>query len=97
MKFSQRIGKTPKRQSIQIESIDSDLANGLWNNILNDFFDKIDDYVSHGRETPKATICKFIWTEFFKNRTDEISSYTTGNVYTAGFIEFLKKWFFIAK
>ena len=31
MKFSQRLGITPVSKSIQIESIDEELKNGLWN------------------------------------------------------------------
>jgi len=31
MKFSQRIGKSIITKDIQIESIDNDLKNGLWN------------------------------------------------------------------
>ena len=43
MRFSQRIGKTSVRDSIQIESIDEKLENRLWNTILFNFFDKIKD------------------------------------------------------
>ena len=31
MRFSQRIGKTPVRQHLQVNSIDDDLRRGLWN------------------------------------------------------------------
>ena len=39
MRFSQRIGKTQVKSILQIESIDEDLLNSLWNTILDDFFD----------------------------------------------------------
>ena len=38
MRFSQRIGRTPITKLAQIESIDDDLKNSLWNAIsINDF------------------------------------------------------------
>lgn len=94
MRFSQRIGKTPVRENIQIESIDKRLENRLWNTILNDFFDKINDSSSYGRQSHKAQICLIIWKEFFGERGDEISSYSDGDIYVRGVVEFIKKWFF---
>jgi hypothetical protein len=41
MRFSQKIGKTSVRNSIQIESIDNKLENRLWNTIQIYFFDVI--------------------------------------------------------
>lgn len=94
MRFSQKIGKTSIRENIQIEFIDERLENRLWNTILNDFFDKISDYASHGKESSKAQICLIIWKEFFGKRADEISSYNNGGVYVEGVITFIKEWFF---
>ena len=97
MRFSQKIGKTSIRENIQIESIDERLENRLWNVILNDFFDKIDNYSRHGAESQKGEVCQIIWKEFFGKRADEISSYTSGGVYIAGVISFIKEWYFKAE
>lgn len=100
MRFSQRIGKTPIREAIQLELIDKKLENRLWNAVLKDFFGNISDYSSSysGRESDQAQICRVIWTEFFGERVDEISSYTNGGgVYAPGVIEHIKEWFFKAQ
>lgn len=92
MRFSQRIGKTNVREALQIESIDSVLQNRIWNNILNDFFGHRRDVytVSYDR----VRICKIIWEEFFELRTDEIPSYSNGEINPYGVIDYIKKWFF---
>lgn len=94
MRFSQKIGKTPIREAIQIESIDKRLENRLWNTILNNFFDKLSDFTSaYGDESQKAQVCSIIWIEFFGERIDEIDSYSSGAVFSPGVIEYIKKWF----
>lgn len=97
MKFSQRIGKTDVRTTLQVESIDKLLQNRIWNTVLNKFFESLDSYSYYGSDSQKGQVCQIIWDEFFGNRTDEIPSYQGGGVYTIGFLDFLKKWFFSAK
>lgn len=101
MKFSQRIGKTNVRTVLQIESINKDLENRIWNNILNDFFYKISDEPPYiGANSDRANTCKKIWEKFFKLRTDEIPSYSSSNIgriNVNGVIEYIKKWFFESK
>lgn len=95
MKFSQRIGKKPIKTVLQVESIDDDLKNRLWSIILEELFDKISDSSASYGETRKGLVCKVIWKEFFNKPIDTIPSYSnSSNVYTAGFIEHLRKWFF---
>lgn len=94
MRFSQRIGQTPIREAIQIESIDTKLENRLWNSILNEFFEKITDYASNYSESNRAKVLRVIWTEFYNQRVDEIDSYSNGGIYTDGVISYIKKWFF---
>jgi hypothetical protein len=95
MKFSQRIGKTSIRNAIQIESIDIPLENKIWNTILTDLFDQLEDtnYYSMN-EALKKQVCRVLWTEFFEKRIDEISTYSSGEIYSQGVVEYLKKWFF---
>jgi hypothetical protein len=94
MRFSQKIGKTSLRKNIQVESIDERLENRLWNNIFEDFFTNISEYVSHALESNRANVCLVIWKEFYGKRADEIYSYDSGGVYTEGVIDFIKDWFF---
>lgn len=94
MKFSQKIGKTSVRENIQIESIDTRLENRLWNTILNDFFDRISNSLSYGKGSDRAQICLITWKEFFGERADEIASFSGGDIYVSGVIDFIKNWFF---
>ena len=93
LRFSQRIGKKPVRQVLQIESIDTSLENHLWNNILNDFIRRL-DWSSSRVESEQVIICRIIWENFFEQRTDEIPSYQTGSVNVNGVINYIKEWFF---
>lgn len=94
MKFSQRIGKTPIRQIIQIESVDQALANRLWNNILSDFFDGIRSLTKTSSEYRKINACKEIWKDFFGYRLDEIPKNRYGGIFIGGILQILKDWFF---
>jgi hypothetical protein len=94
MKFSQRIGKRPIKTILQVESIDTDLRNRLWNIILEKFFDQLEDYTSDS-ETQKGKVCKFIWKEFYGQPIDTIPSYHNSNiVVTAGCVDYIRKWFY---
>ncbi len=65
MKFSQRIGKTPIKDVLQIESIDKDLKNLLWNTII-DIFEFRSGYYDDNE------LSNYIWTTFYKQAKDEI-------------------------
>ena len=98
MRFSQRIGKRPIKTVLQIESIDDELRNRLWNTVLEEFFGKLNSFSAHDDESEKGQICSLIWKEFFKFRIDEIPSYSnSSNVYIEGFIDYLRNWFFTSK
>lgn len=94
MKFSQRIGKTPIKNVLQVESIDEDLKNRLWNLILEGFFDRFRDYAVNSK-VEKAELMKLIWKEFFKQPIDTIPSFSnTNGVYVPGTIEYIRNWFY---
>ena len=98
MRFSQKIGKTSLRDSIQIESIDEKLENRIWNTILFKFFNKIkDSFDYYNNESIEVAIYKFIWTEFFGKRIDEIPVNYNGYITYDKNIQFLKEWFFKAQ
>lgn len=71
MRFSERIGRKPIKTTLQVDSIDKDLENGLWNAILEHFFRTFSSYVESGAKlSPRAEVCKWLWMEFFKGRVD---------------------------
>ncbi len=95
MKFSQKIGKTPIREKIQIEAIDERLENRLWNTMLDNFFGLINNESSYLRESQKGQVCRYIWKEFFGKRADEAPSYiNSSDLNISSFLSFLKEWFF---
>ncbi|MEJ7738111.1 MAG: hypothetical protein WKF97_11845 [Chitinophagaceae bacterium] len=93
MRFSQRIGKKSIRTILQVESIDEDLMNGLWNVFLQSFFFKI-KYSAW-----EANIYIDLWTEFYKQPIDEMPRYVNsqGNfeaVNQKDFIRYVRNWFY---
>jgi hypothetical protein len=94
MRFSQRIGKKPIKTVMQIESIDEDLKNRLWNTVIENFFNNLNDYSSYG-ESEKGKMCKLIWMEFFRLPIDRIPAFSNSpNVNIDGFIVYVRKWFY---
>lgn len=97
MKFSQRIGKTAIKTVLQVEAIDIDLKNRLWNIILENFFGNISDYDDHLHESQQSEVCKIIWKEFFTYPVDTINQFDNGRVYVPGYIKFQREWFYKAE
>lgn len=86
MKFSQRTGKTPSTKPIQIESMDQNLRNSLWNGLQIHFLDVIQ------YETSKFNqVCKVLWLDFFIKPIDTIPAVKQYK------LDELKKWFFKAE
>jgi hypothetical protein len=97
MRFSERIGKSPVRSALQIESIDQKLLNRLWNTIIESFFDKISDYEEYGRDSEKVKVCQLIWKEFFGLPIDQIPTYfRSSKIATEGVISYIREWFYKA-
>ncbi len=74
MKFSQRIGRRPVKTVLQVESMDEDLRNRLWNTVLEDFLGNLSDYAKYG-ESNKRKALRAVWKEFFKKPIDNIPKY----------------------
>lgn len=100
MKFSERIGKSPVRTALQVESIDKYLRNTLWNVLTESFFDKLD------KELPKDdkdAIYRLIWKGFFYNTVDVIPKYPASFIISLGSVNGtmvvfdIRKWFFADK
>jgi len=66
MKFSQRIGITPETKEIQIDFIDDELCNRLWNIIELHVENPIkEDYKTYYSET-KSIFFNIVWHHYFK-------------------------------
>jgi hypothetical protein len=87
MRFSERIGKRQPKIEIQLDSMDEDLQNGLWN-VLNIYiFDPMQasDGLSY---SPFRGVIESIWFNFFKEPLDQLP-YGTSRV-----VSFLRERFF---
>lgn len=96
MRFSQRIGKKDIRKTLLIDSIDQVLENRLWNNILNDFIEKLEDYDYTNNNSKRVTVFKHLWENFFERKIDEIPK-SRGVVYTNGVTQYIREWFIKAE
>lgn len=96
MRFSQRIGSKPLRTVLQVESMDVPLKNRLWNLILEEFFNKLNDEVIYPQKVSyRASVYKLIWTEFYGERVDLIPVHFNRTISTSGVIEYIQQWYFI--
>jgi len=86
MKFSERIGITKAKDSIQLEYIDDDLKNGLWNIFHAYYLDNCKE--RHIIYSDLHGLIIEIWHNFFKKPIDEIPP-ETRNVKSE-----LRTWFF---
>lgn len=68
LSFSQRIGKKPDFKELQIEVMDDDLRNSLWNVLKITVLDPltVNSYSLHEQ------LCKSLWINYFKYRIDEM-------------------------
>ena len=67
--FSQRMGKKPVRTALQIDSLDRETRNALWN-LVGPFFEC-------AQHTNYVTICKDIWTDFYHEASDTVPQMRT--------------------
>lgn len=95
MRFSERIGKKEFKSILQIDSIDEDLKNRLWNNVLENYFAKISSEIErYDRPSPKMLISEFIWKEFFKKPVDKFPLAPLGGRSIGALIDFIRIWFY---
>lgn len=92
LRFSQRIGKVPVRQMLQVDGIDETLTNRLWNHILIDFLQAFDGYKHYSVYAQR--FFNLVWLNFFKEKIDEIPSRGSGIIVNTNAMEvFIRKWF----
>lgn len=76
MKFSQRIGKVASTKQIQIESLDNELLNGLWNGVKINILDQISKTTQYRSEQSDFEFfCVFLWHNYYKLPIDNIPDY----------------------
>lgn len=74
--FSQRIGKTPMTKTLQINSIDEDLKNSLWNVYELYILDKIPQGHDHQWNiAPGIFFGRSLWFHYFKKPLDQLPTY----------------------
>ncbi len=83
---------------LQVEAIDDELRNRLWNVILEDFFYKIYNQAYSDSNYIVSRTCKILWKDFFNKPIDTIPSYSYQFKESRdGFITFTRKWFYSAE
>jgi hypothetical protein len=73
MLFSQRKGIKPVKEIIQIDSVDDDLRNCLWNALTVFYWrDAEDEHSFHGDDIDE--LCEKLWHSYFKRSIDALDS-----------------------
>lgn len=91
MRFSQRIGKRPVKSVFQIESIDDDLKNRLWNIFLNRF--ESTAYRSF-EDSDRTLLFKALWKDYFNLPLNKVEKNSRGAVYEIFMVNFLHGTFY---
>ncbi len=91
MKFSQRIGKTPFKIDFQIESMDDDLRNSLWNAIKLFYFDKVQ--FNNISDSEYDYFFNIVWLHFFKWPLDTLDDYFNTTYKKILELFFIWKWY----
>jgi hypothetical protein len=94
MRFSQRIGQNPVKSVFQIESVDNDLKNRLWN-IIFDSIAKLKFYTFKD-ENERSTFYYKLWREFFNIPLNEIPK-AAQTVNDTLAMKFIRDWYVSAK
>ncbi len=89
MRFSERIGKKKIKCDLQIESMDADLRNSLWNILWEYVIGEIREWKDTCVDTLWHDFVTNLWHEFFKHPIDEIPWAIASQVQTE-----IKDWFF---
>jgi hypothetical protein len=79
--FSQRHGYKPVKNVIQLDSMDSDLRNGLWNALDMYYWSKAGHTHALKNDREIYPLIHHLWLDYFKRPTDSIS-FSWANTYT---------------
>jgi hypothetical protein len=99
MRFSQRIGKRQIKTVLQVDSMDTDLRNRIWNSILEDFIGNLSSYNGNYEESDLGYIYRLLWKEFFNYPMDKLPTWNSGiiKVDTSDVQDMLRDWFYKAE
>src|SRR5688572_3207631 len=89
--FSQRKGLKPVKSVLQLDSMDLDLRNGIWNALTDTYFHRIaakTDRLGYLLDNEEGQLVKQIWTLYFKTTADSLDGSWSTNQKT------LRKYFF---
>lgn len=75
MNFSQRIGKKASTKEIQLESMDIELRNGLWNLVKLFYLDVIQNIKNNYKIPSFYFFASDLWHNFYKLPIDTIPSH----------------------
>ena len=76
--FSQRKGLNPVKSVMQVDSMDEDLRNSLWNTLTLRYWNRVQPsalggkYLSNDRDV--EFLCKLLWLSYFKKPLDNLSN-----------------------
>jgi len=94
MNFSQRIGKTEITKPMQVESVDEDLSNGLWNIIKIQILNRKGEYKNHYKVSEFDEFARQLWHELYKQPVDFIEFDTPNEIkYKIRNLYFASEWF----
>jgi hypothetical protein len=78
MKFSERYGYKSVKEKLQIDSIDKELRNTLWNLLTEYYWDEVThSFFARSLEEP---LLKLLWKDFLKEPIDDMSEFTSAAV-----------------
>lgn len=80
MKFSQRIGKTPIKNILQVESMDDDLRNALWNAFHFFIGQECHQYFTEELDRKEFKFLSLFWMDFLKEPVDKVPSVTSNAI-----------------
>ena len=72
MRFSQRIGKQPIKTTFQVEGVDQELRNGLWDAVTLCFWTKAGEHYRHISLSPLLPTFQRLWHNFYKLPVDTV-------------------------
>lgn len=75
MNFSQRKGLKPVKSVMQIDSMDTDLRNGLWNALRFFYWEKMRDQSYLPNVKSIYFLFELLWHDFFKKPLDTLDNY----------------------
>lgn len=92
-RFSQRKGFKPVSETMQVDGIDSELRNSLWN-VLDVFIFQTDGFLYAQYDKPKVdAFCSDIWFHFFKKPVDTIPEYSGPKIAAIRKFYFSCEWY----